>query len=43
MSHYVYSSLIYNNLKLETNQMFLNRRMDTVNMVHLHSGVLLNY
>jgi hypothetical protein len=43
MLHYVHSLLIYNSQKLETTQMFLNRGMDTENMVHLHNGLLLNY
>jgi hypothetical protein len=34
---------IYNSQKLKTTQMFLNRRMDTENVVHLHNGVLLSY
>ena len=38
MFHYVNSSLIYNSQKLETIQMSLNR-MDTENVVHLHSEV----
>jgi hypothetical protein len=37
------SSHIYNSQNLETTQMFLNRGMDTENMVHLHNGVLLSY
>ena len=40
MLHYVHSSLIYNNQKLETTQMSFNRRMDTENVVHLQNGVL---
>jgi hypothetical protein len=36
MLHCVYSSHIYNSQKLETNQMSLNRGMDTKNMLHLH-------
>jgi hypothetical protein len=43
MLHYAHSRLIYNSLKLESTQMFLNRRMDTENVVHLHYGVLFNY
>jgi hypothetical protein len=43
MLHYVHSSLIYNNQKLERTQMPLNRGMDTENAVHLHNGVLLSY
>jgi hypothetical protein len=42
MFHYVHSSLIYNNQKLERTQMSLNKRMDTENVVHLHNGVLLS-
>jgi hypothetical protein len=37
--HYVHSSLIYNNLKLETIQISLNGRMITEN-VHLHNEIL---
>jgi hypothetical protein len=43
MLHYVHSSLIYNSQKLETTQMSVNRAMDTENVVHLLSGVLLRY
>ena len=43
MLHYVHSSLIYNNQKLEIAQMSLNKRMDRENVVHLHNGVLLSY
>jgi hypothetical protein len=43
MLHYVLSTLIYNSQKLKRNQMSLNRRMYTEYVVHLHSGVLLNY
>ena len=43
MLHYVHSSLIYDNQKLETTQMSLSRRMDTESVVHLHNGVLLSY
>jgi hypothetical protein len=41
MLHYVHSSLIYDNQKLERTQMSLNRGMDTENVVHLHNRVLL--
>jgi hypothetical protein len=34
MLHYVPSSLIYNNQKLKRTQMFLNRGMNTENVVH---------
>ena len=34
MLHYVHSSFIYNNQKLERTQMSLNRGMDTENVVH---------
>jgi hypothetical protein len=34
MVHYVYSSLIYNILKLERTQMSFNRRMDTENVIY---------
>lgn len=37
---YVHSSLICNSQKLETTQIFLNQRMDTENMIHLHNGIL---
>ena len=40
MSHYIHSSLIYNNQKLERTQMSLNRRVDTENVVHLHNEVI---
>jgi hypothetical protein len=43
MLHYVHSSLIYNSQKLERTQMFLNRGMDTENVVHLHNGGLCSY
>jgi hypothetical protein len=42
MLQYVHSKLIYNNQKLESTQMSLNRRMGTEIMVHLHNGVLFN-
>jgi glucosamine 6-phosphate synthetase-like amidotransferase/phosphosugar isomerase protein len=35
MLHYVHSSLIYNNQKLERTQMSFNKEMDTENVVHL--------
>ena len=38
MLHYVHSSPIYNSKKLERTQKFLNRRMDTENVVHLQDG-----
>jgi hypothetical protein len=43
MLHYVHSSLMYNSQKLERTQMYLNRRMDTENLVDLHNGVLISY
>jgi len=43
MLHYVHSSLIYNNQKLERSQMPFYRGMDFKNAVHLHNGVLLSY
>jgi hypothetical protein len=43
MLHYVHSSLIYNNQKLERIQMPLKRGMDTENVIHLHNGVLVSY
>jgi len=36
---HAHSGLIYNNQKLLRTQMSLNRRMDTENMVHLHSAI----
>jgi hypothetical protein len=43
MFHYVHSSLICDNQKLETTKMSHNRRVDTENVVHLHSRILLSY
>jgi hypothetical protein len=43
MFHYVHSGLICDIQKLETTQMFYSGRMDTENMVHLHSGILFSY
>jgi hypothetical protein len=43
MFHYFHSSLIYISQKLKRTQMFLNRGMDTENVVHLHNGVLFRY
>jgi hypothetical protein len=43
MLHHDYSRLIYKNQKLEITHMTLNRRMDTVNVVYIHNGVLLSY
>jgi hypothetical protein len=43
MFHCVHSSLICDSQKLETTQMFHNRRMDTESVVHLHNRVLLSY
>jgi hypothetical protein len=43
MLHYVHRSLIYKSQKLERNQMSLNRRMYTENVVYLHNGVLLTF
>ena len=40
---YIHSSLIYNSQKLERTQMFLNRGMDTENVVHLQNEVLQSY
>ena len=39
MLNYVHNSLIYNSQKLERNQMSLNRKMDTENVIHLHNCV----
>jgi hypothetical protein len=36
MLYYVHSSLTYNSQKLERTQMYLNKGMDTENVVHLH-------
>ena len=36
MFHYVHSSLIHNNQKLERTQMSFSRGMDTENVVYLH-------
>jgi len=38
--HYVHSNLIYNSQKVERTQRFLNRGMDTENVVDLQNGVL---
>jgi hypothetical protein len=43
MLHYVHSSFIYSNQKLERAQMSFSRGMDIENVLHLHNGVLLNY
>jgi hypothetical protein len=43
MLYYVHSSRIYSRQKMERAQMSLNRGMDTENVVHLHSGVLVSY
>jgi hypothetical protein len=37
------AAFFFNIQKLERTQMPLNRGMDTVNVVHLHNGVLLSY
>jgi hypothetical protein len=36
-------TIICDSQKLETTEMSHNRRMDTENVVHLHSGILLSY
>ena len=41
MLHCVQWSLIYNSQKLETTRKFLNGRMDTENVIHLHNGILI--
>jgi hypothetical protein len=41
--HHVHSSLVCDNQKLETTQMFHNKRLDTVYVVHLHNGILISY
>ena len=43
MLHYIHSSHIFNSQKLERTQIFLNKGMDTENVVHLHSGILFSY
>jgi hypothetical protein len=40
---HVHNSLIYNSQKLERTQMTFKRGMDTVNVVHLHNGLLISY
>jgi hypothetical protein len=35
--------IIYNSQKLERTQMSLKRGMDSEDLIHLHSGVLLSY
>jgi hypothetical protein len=40
---YVHNSLICNSQKLETTQTSLHKRINTENVVHLHSGILFNY
>jgi hypothetical protein len=37
------AAIFYNSQKLEITQMSLNKGMDTENVVHLHSGILLSY
>ena len=37
----IFIAAFYKSLELERTQMSLNRDMDTVNVVHLHNGVLL--
>ena len=39
----VHNCFAHNSQKLERTQMYLNRRMDEENVVHLHSGILLSY
>jgi hypothetical protein len=41
MLHYVYSIYIYKSQKVNKTQMFLQRRLDTENVVHLHNKILL--
>jgi hypothetical protein len=41
--YYVHNSFIFNTQKLETTQMHLKWRIDTENVVHLHSGILFSY
>ena len=43
MLYHVHSSPIYNSQKLARTQMSLNREIDSENVVHLHSEVLLSY
>jgi hypothetical protein len=40
---WVHSSHSYDSQKLEITQMSLKREMDTENVVHLHSGIVLSY
>jgi hypothetical protein len=41
--HYINSSLVCGNQKLEITQMFYNRGNDAENMVYLHKEILLSY
>jgi hypothetical protein len=41
--HYVHSSLIHDNQKLETTHMPHNRTIGTENVVNLHNEILLSY
>jgi hypothetical protein len=43
MFYYVHSGPVYNSQKLEVTQMSHTITMDTKNVVHLHSGILLGY
>jgi hypothetical protein len=43
MLPYIHLSLIYNSQELKRMQMFLNKGMDTENVIHLYNGVLLGY
>lgn len=38
----VQSSIIHNNLKLETIQMFINRKTDKYIVIYFYNGVLIN-
>jgi hypothetical protein len=39
MPHYVHNRVTYISQKLERTQMYLNRGMDTENVIHLYNGV----
>ena len=41
--HHVHNDLVCDSQKIETTQMYHNRRMDTENVVHLHNGILFIY
>ena len=39
----VYSSIIYNNLTMETAQVSINWRMDEKEVVYIYNGILINH